>query len=647
MIARRVFILGLVFTLFVSGFRVTGRAKAQPGASSLDSSVVAKVIEKYRQQIPEQMQKQRIPGFSIALVTADQVLWAEGFGYTDWDRRIKVSPDTPFSIQSMSKSFTALGVLLAVQEGLVDLDTPISQYLPDFHINSIFEAQPEQKITLRHLLSHTAGFTHEAPVGNNYDSFSGTFDEHAATIQDTWLKFPVGQMYGYSNLGIDLAAYVVEAKAGMPFQDYVQKKLLEPLGMSSTSMDIAAIRGMASRAIGHASVFKTLPLVAMMPSGGVYSSVNDMARYLQFHLKRGKAGEQTVLAEKWIDEMYTPQYPATLAEGYGLGVGVAQRNGTLMIAHGGGGFGFLSMMTWYPELNVGLVWLSNSSEHDLQDWLSDQILGEIIQGSPGLWKDRLPSIPWKAFGPEAPSTLSTAAQQALIDAAALPVTQESLSRWKSYAGKYSASNWGMVSELHDLSIKANQLYFDEERLAEVQPGLFFNAAGEAVDLRGLTPTFRNIHMVKIPAGKVVLYYGFFFVFGLFFLGMVLRPLGLGLYRLARRLLRRTEVQAPASKSERWLGRISRISLWLAALLGLLTLVGLVVYPVLLVGRMPLPTPNLTGGLKVYLSLPYAILALAAIAGLLTGLGWKRIGGQRALDLATAGLVVVFVVVLLI
>ena len=97
------------------------------------------------------------------------MLWAEGFGCTDWNCRTPVTADTPFSIQSMTKSFTAVAVLLAVQDGLLDLDAPISTYLPDFTVNSIFDERPQDLITLRMLLSHTAGFTHEAPVGNNYD----------------------------------------------------------------------------------------------------------------------------------------------------------------------------------------------------------------------------------------------------------------------------------------------------------------------------------------------------------------------------------------------------------------------------------------------------------------------------------------------
>ena len=103
-----------------------------------------------------------------------------------------MTADTIFSVQSMSKMFTATAVMQAVAAGRLDLDEPITTYLPGFTVHSAFEEHPERKITLRMLLSHTAGFTHEAPVGNNNELEPGDFDAHVRSISDTWLRFPVG-----------------------------------------------------------------------------------------------------------------------------------------------------------------------------------------------------------------------------------------------------------------------------------------------------------------------------------------------------------------------------------------------------------------------------------------------------------------------
>ncbi|MCK5793462.1 MAG: beta-lactamase family protein [Anaerolineales bacterium] len=125
-------------------------------------------IDEYRRMIPDVMKREKIPGVSVAIVDKSGIIWTEGFGFTDEQRNIPITMDTIFSIQSISKTFTATAILHGVQEGLLDLDVPIKTYLPDFSVHSRFEEDPFSIITLRHLLSHRAGFTHEAPVGNNY-----------------------------------------------------------------------------------------------------------------------------------------------------------------------------------------------------------------------------------------------------------------------------------------------------------------------------------------------------------------------------------------------------------------------------------------------------------------------------------------------
>ena len=185
---KKIFALCLTISLLYG----TACTPAPNPSGSITSDDIAGIIEQYRPQILADMQQDNISGLAIAVVDDQRILWAEGFGYTDWDKKIPVTPNTLFSIQSMSKSFTATAAMFAVQDGLVDLDEPITTYLPAFHVNSIFEEHPEQKITMRMLLSHTAGFAHEAPYGSSYDHPAYSFEKHIASISDTWLKFPVG-----------------------------------------------------------------------------------------------------------------------------------------------------------------------------------------------------------------------------------------------------------------------------------------------------------------------------------------------------------------------------------------------------------------------------------------------------------------------
>ncbi len=396
------------------------------------------IIQKYRQLIPQLMAEQDIPGLAVAVADDTGVLWAEGFGFTDNDRKTPVTPDTIFSVQSISKNFTAAAVLLAVQEGLLDLDTPITTYLPDFTVHSIFEEHPERKITLRMLLSHTAGFTMEAPVGNNFDLGSVSFEDHVKTISDTWLRFPVGTGFAYSNVGISLAGYVLQKVSGMPFAQYVEEKLLHPVGMVNSSFDMAQIRVNPNRAIGHSGSMPKVPLeIPLIPEGGLYTSANDMAKYIQFHLNRGSVNGQSLLNPALLDEMYTG----------GLAVGHEhwhQNRETDLFFHGGGGFGFLADLYWCPELKIGITVLTNSADHQLQGYLAVQILDDFIHDPNSVSYSRLMALPNRAYVSDSQKGLPLDLAQTIEQHAPQTLDQDRL-RWEKYVGAYSTTNWGNLN----------------------------------------------------------------------------------------------------------------------------------------------------------------------------------------------------------
>ena len=151
-----------VVAAMVLGLATTGVAFGSPPVVPAADPGTA-VISRYRERIPELMAQQGIPGLAVALVDRDRALWVEGFGQVDGPDSPQVTGDTIFSVQSMSKLFTATAVMQAVEAGRLDLDEPVTTYLPDFTVHSAFEQHPEREITLRMLLSHTAGLAQEAP----------------------------------------------------------------------------------------------------------------------------------------------------------------------------------------------------------------------------------------------------------------------------------------------------------------------------------------------------------------------------------------------------------------------------------------------------------------------------------------------------
>ena len=318
------------------------------------------LISRERDSILAAMARDDVPGAAVCLFYQGKPAWVEGLGITDADSRRRVGAGTAFSIQSTSKNFTATAIMLAVQSGTLDLDKPITNYLEDFTVQSRFEALPQRKMTLRLLLSHRAGFTHEAPIGNNFDPAFPDFETHLRSIGATWLRYPVGERYRYSNLGVDLAGYILQRVSGKPFAACLKTLIFDPLGMVDSTVATEVYARRSDRAIGHEKGYAAVPLkTPLIPSGGVYTSARDMANYLAFHLSRGQFAGKTVLKESLWREMHG----FSLGGDYGLGVIRTElRYGDTpirMLNHQGGGFGFGCVCNYCPEAELGWMAMFN------------------------------------------------------------------------------------------------------------------------------------------------------------------------------------------------------------------------------------------------------------------------------------------------
>ncbi len=254
------------------------------------------VIEGLQRDLPKLMAENHVLGASVALVDDQAVIWAEGFGFTDRSRKRRITADTSFSLQSVSKTYTATAFLRAMDQGRFTLDEPLKKAVPGFSVRSRWGESEVDEITFRHLLSHWAGLCHEAPVGNNYGDWRCTFDEHVRSISDTWLKCRVGERFRYSNLGYDLVGYALQLRAGKPFPRLMREELFEPLRMTASTFDQAEALADPHRARGHTQDQEVPPLeVTMLAAGGMYSTVRDMAKFISFHLAAGIAQGRRLL----------------------------------------------------------------------------------------------------------------------------------------------------------------------------------------------------------------------------------------------------------------------------------------------------------------------------------------------------------------
>jgi len=350
------------------------QAEARP-----DYSAVIKAIG---ERVSAAMEQNGVPGLAIALVDGDSVVWAGGFGGTAGSA--SVSDTTLFSVQSISKTYTAAVVLRAVELGWLRLDDPLVKYVPEFTVRSRFGPAEVGKITIRHLLSHRACLPHEAPVGSNFEESTASFEAHIRSISQSWLLCPVGSRFSYSNLGFDLAGYVLERIARQPFAEIADRLLLRPLGMRHSTFDFGAARRLGAVTDGHVGTrLRPAQAIPMIPSGGLYSTVRDMGRFVAYMLTKGQS-RPGLLSTEHLTEMSTPQFPVPgQTAGYGLGLQNVPAFGAVRLSHSGGGFGYSSEQRWIPAYGVGVVVLANQAEHALATGVAAGVMQLMLQAKLG------------------------------------------------------------------------------------------------------------------------------------------------------------------------------------------------------------------------------------------------------------------------
>ncbi len=314
--------------------------------------------------IQNQMKEHNIVGVTLSIVQNGEIILLKGYGFADRENRTPVDPSkTLFRPGSTSKLFTWTAVMQLVAEGKLDLDTDVDEYL-DFQLPERLlgdkNAAPEP-ITLRHLLTHTAGFE---------DQGSGLFvlsAEEMASLEN-FLKnsvparvFPPGTVIAYSNYGTALAGYMVERLSGLPFAEYIEQHIFNPLGMQNSTFrqplpdPIAANMAKAYKFSNGEYHQGSFEYISALPAGSMSSTAEDMAKFMIAHLQYGRFGEIRILQEATALEMQSrlfSHHPAQDGMAYGF---IEQTiNGRRLINHGGNTFLFATGCWLLPEESFGL-----------------------------------------------------------------------------------------------------------------------------------------------------------------------------------------------------------------------------------------------------------------------------------------------------
>ncbi len=347
--------------------------------------------------IKERIAGEGIPGLSLVITRGDEIIYLKGFGVTSLKHPTPVTENTVFDLASATKSFTAMGILLLASDGLIDLDTPLQYYIPDF---KLADKDASRQITVRQLLNHTSGipgtFTEPLAFHDGEDAFS----KLVAALAKVELNGKPGSSFEYSNINYCLLGALVEAVTNLSFEDYMAQRLFIPLGMTGTTLypDEAA---RMERADGHQSLFgnivtRNIPIYrSAKPAGWVMSSTADMGRWILLFINHGVLDGGQVIPDEVIEEALTPEiyYEQEGQDiGYGMGWFVGySTSGVGVIWHGGDTPNFATEMILIPEYELGLTMLVNSQSSPQVHNMAAAIAGMVLD-----IELKLPAAPWWA-----------------------------------------------------------------------------------------------------------------------------------------------------------------------------------------------------------------------------------------------------------
>ncbi len=311
----------------------------------------------------ERMREHRRANLSLAVLDGDRITWSAGYGMADPASETVASAQTRYRAGSISKVFTAMAAMQLAEQGRLDLDAPLSEALPGFHMQSRFAGAPP--VTPRLILQHRAGLPTDLAQGmwsDTPEAFSGLVE----WLRDVHLVFPPGQVYAYSNVGFTLLGVAIEQVSGTPFAQWMQAKLLNPMGMNDSAFDISPPTGtQAAAALGARGGVEHEPGLRDMPAGGLNTTVTDLLQLARLWFSHGILEGRRVLTPRSIADMQKPPRPRALIDQATVGLGWHLLDEELdgvgpLLWHSGGTPHHHAELMLLPHLGVAVAAMSST-----------------------------------------------------------------------------------------------------------------------------------------------------------------------------------------------------------------------------------------------------------------------------------------------
>ncbi|MES2893203.1 MAG: serine hydrolase [Bacteroidota bacterium] len=330
-----------------------------------------------------------VPGIAVAIIKDGKPVLMKGYGVSSLNSKAPANEHTLFGIASNTKAFTTAALGILVDEGKLKWDDKVSNYIPEFKLHNPYVTD---EFTIRDLLTHRSG------LGLGAGDLMFYPDSSDFTIKDVIynLRFlkPVSSFrskYDYDNTLYIVAGEVITRVSGMSWDVFVEERILQPLGMSHSAASYDRLKDKSNVADPHALVEGKVKVVSRhgasysRASGSMYSSVADLGKWVQVHLDKGKFGagldkkifSSAVFEERWTPQTILPVRSAgdynTHFSSYGLGFFLSDVHGLKQVTHTGGTVGMLTQVTMIPELNLGIIVLTNQEESGAFRAIADQV----------------------------------------------------------------------------------------------------------------------------------------------------------------------------------------------------------------------------------------------------------------------------------
>jgi CubicO group peptidase (beta-lactamase class C family) len=410
-----------------------------PDLSNLDSLV------------EEAMAQWQIPGLAIAVVQGDEVIKLQAYGTRDIESRLPATIDTQFMICSLTKSFTAAGLGLLVDEGRLDWSTRIQDILPNFQL---YDAIASTSLTVHDLLTHQSGLPRHDRI------WSPPGERSRAEILEAirYLQPSKGfrEVNQYCNLGYVVAGAVAEQISGQSWEAFTAERLLRPLGFKSFSFSTDELVASNDHALPHPRradrVYRgrLWPMHAA-PAGGINTSVSDMAKWLDFLLSQGTVNGSQLLTRTVVQQMMTSQiyfeecgFSEIGTLHYGLGLRCEHYRGDRTVSHTGSLPGWSSMMSMMPEHGIGVVVLTNFDPCPVRDLLIYSVFDRLRSREPLNWLETFRTRQRKALDEEERDRRNRETLHANWTGPARPL--------KCYVGEYEHPAYGAFSMFESIGV---------------------------------------------------------------------------------------------------------------------------------------------------------------------------------------------------